>query len=46
MYMCMRIWTPVLLVVSVNLLRPAVNVLMSAWLAGDLLWVELLHVRS
>jgi len=35
-----------LLVVSVNLLRPAVNVLMLARLAGALLWVELLHARS
>ena len=37
---------PVLLVVSVNLLRPVVNVSMSARLVGALLWVELLHARS
>jgi hypothetical protein len=37
---------PILLVVSVKLLRPAVNVSMSARLAGALLWLELLHARS
>ena len=37
---------PVLLVVLVNLLRFAVNVLSSARLAGALLRVELLHARS
>jgi len=37
---------PVLLVVLVNLLRPSVNVSMSARLAEALLWVELLHARS
>jgi len=36
----------VLLVVSVDLLRFAVNVSSSVWLAGALLRVQLLHARS